>query len=150
MPVSHPVFDDLDHSSGEEESGNTSVSLGMPLRPLNGDFGTVFNDAEEDRKELRLYGYLLLGSAWVMTVGALGCLLNLWGWVFSGVDFVGRLKRLQNPLLTFLIESVIAQEDVVDNYYVCFAFLNFVVLWIWAVASWISMKLFRHSKGGGS
>lgn len=150
MPVSHPVFDDLDYSSEEERVIHLEPPLYLPLKHITGDFNHSVTDDDHDRKELRLYGYLLLVSAWIITVGSIGCIFNLWGWVFKDIDFVKWFKSMNNPTLSFVVDSIIEQDYVISNYYVCFLFLNFVVLWIWSVASWISMKLFRHSKGGGS
>lgn len=150
MPVSHPVFDDLDYSSGEEIIADMIESFQLPSKHLDGECCLNNGSDEEDRKELRLYGYLLLGSAWIIIVCSIGCIFNLWGWVFKDLNFVDWFKSFNNPTLNFITDSITDQEFVIDNYYVCFLFLNFVILWIWSVASWISMKLFRHSKGGGS
>lgn len=40
--------------------------------------------------------------------------------------------------------------NLIGSYYINIILLSFVILWIWCVISWIGMKLFRHSKGGGT
>lgn len=144
--MSHPVFDDFDISDSEMVDNATDTSFkSTPLSAM------VLVEEEHDRKELRLYGYLLLISAWGIFVAVTGSIFNVWQWIFQGFDIANWIRsHSNNVLMDFIIDSVLEQEYVMDNYYVCFFFLNFVILWIWAVGSWISMKLFRHSKGGGS
>ncbi|KAH3662479.1 hypothetical protein OGAPHI_005731 [Ogataea philodendri] len=91
--------------------------------------------------KLRSYGYLILALSATVFVVTVGTMLGAWKWVFS------------RPLMAPWVASskVVDSEgdEIIDSYYL-FAFaLNFVILWIWCVVSWISMKLFRHSKGSG-
>jgi hypothetical protein len=100
-------------------------------------------------QKLKVYGYLIIFLTWFLFIISIGTLFNLWQWCFK-VDPT-YFKYLNSiSWIKVILEDIEDQNKVVDNYYICIFFLNFVIFWIWAVVSWISMKLFRHSKGGGS
>lgn len=100
---------------------------------------------------LRLRGYLILIGTWVMFAWGIGSIFGLWDWCFRL-----RSKALQHinipmlsPIISYL-EDAFSQETVIKDYYAYAILLNFTIMWIWCVISWLGMKLFRHSKGGGS
>ncbi|AWU77810.1 hypothetical protein CAS74_002518 [Pichia kudriavzevii] len=97
---------------------------------------------------LKVYGYSIIVVTWLVFTVSIGTIFNLWEWCLD----VGSVKEwlLKNRWISLVYREVSLQEKPVENYYIFVFFLNFVILWIWAVSSWISMKLFRHSKGGGS
>ncbi|GMG40188.1 unnamed protein product [Ambrosiozyma monospora] len=102
----------------------------------------------EFKDKLRLYGILVLVCTWTVFVVGMGSVFNLWGWCFS--DEV--LDRFDGGFITHvrqLFKVFESQNETVDNYYVYCFFLSFAIIWIWCVVSWLSMKLFRHSKGIG-
>lgn len=102
-----------------------------------------------DIQHLKVYGYLIIISAWLMFIVSVGTILNLWDWCFKvRPDYLRQFEEI--PWMALVLQQVYEQNKVVENYYLLCFVLNFVILWIWAVVSWISMKLFRHSKGGGS
>ncbi len=97
----------------------------------------------EPLSNLEFYGYLIIIVTWAMFVVSIGCIFNLWEWCLGN----------DNPLLQYIIDQTLVLDGdgmaVVDNYYIYSLFLSFVIIWIWCVISWISMKLFRHTKGSG-
>jgi hypothetical protein len=102
-----------------------------------------------DIQHLKVYGYLIIISAWLMFIVSVGTILNLWDWCFKvRPDYLRQFEEIS--WMALVLQQVYEQNKVVENYYLLCFVLNFVILWIWAVVSWISMKLFRHSKGGGS
>ncbi|GMM27766.1 hypothetical protein DAMA08_004820 [Martiniozyma asiatica (nom. inval.)] len=106
------------------------------------------DEQEEYLRKMNIYGYLIIFISWLLFVISIGFIFNLWGWVFEdGFDI---RPLFEGTILETLVDDYYSQETVIDNYYLFAFFLMFVVLWIWAVGSWISMKLFRHSKGGGT
>lgn len=111
----------------------------------NNDDGVMYQYSEN----LKIIGYSIIILTWVFFVISIGTILNVWQWCFKIRP--GYIQQLQEiPILRVIVNKIIEQNQVLDNYYMFAIILNFVILWIWAVASWISMKLFRHSKGGGS
>lgn len=104
---------------------------------------------DEYLEKLEVFGYVIMVASWLLFVVSVGTIFDLWQWCFRLSTF--RLERIRSfPLVGEIMKCIEEQNMVIDNYYLLIFFLNFVILWIWAVASWISMKLFRHSKGGGS
>lgn len=102
-----------------------------------------------DINNLKMYGYLIIIMAWLIFVISVGTILNLWSWSFNVRPET--FQYLESfPWVAAIITQWKEQNKIVDNYYLLAFVLNFVILWIWAVVSWISMKLFRHSKGGGT
>lgn len=113
-----------------------------------------FQQQQEFLNNLEVYGYILIIGTWVLFIFSIGTILNLWQWCFK-LNIISEHSIYLDYWKSFrwidwLITCIKEQNQVLDNYYIFVFFLNFVILWIWAVASWISMKLFRHSKGGGS
>lgn len=111
----------------------------------------AYEQQQEYLRNLKVSGYLIIIITWILFVFSIGTIFNLWHWCFNfNPQYMRKLKSV--PWLKVLIEDISQQNDsaAVPNYYLYLFFLSFVILWIWAVASWISMKLFRHSKGGGS
>lgn len=104
---------------------------------------------DEVLQKLKFLGYSLIVGSWLISTISLGFVFNLWQWCFQFDSQKLHLSQ-KYPRISTILEMVQEQNEVVENYYVFAFFLTFVILWIWAVASWISMKLFRHSKGGGS
>lgn len=112
--------------------------------------GDEYDEQEDYIRHLKLCGYTLIITAWVLFVGSMGTIFNLWEWCL-GENFGLGMHLESIPWIKIMLESIHDQNNgVVDHYYILVFTLNFVILWVWAVASWISMKLFRHSKGGGS
>lgn len=112
-------------------------------------FSSHPTNEDEVLQKLKLLGYSLIVGSWFICILSLGFVFNLWQWCFSfNSKNINSSERYE--LVTILLEMIQEQNKTIENYYVFAFFLTFVVLWIWAVASWISMKLFRHSKGGGS
>lgn len=107
------------------------------------------SEEEEVLQKLKVFGYFLIIGSWILLVVSVGFVFNLWKWCFR-FDATNSKILAKYKWLETLYELVQEQNEIVDNYYIFVFFLSFVILWIWAVASWISMKLFRHSKGGGS
>lgn len=108
-----------------------------------------YQPQEEYLRNLKVYGYLFLIVTWILFIFAMGTIFNLWQWCFNENNIlIDYLKSIY--WINILLDDIKDQNKIVDNYYIYIFFLNFVILWIWAVVSWISMKLFRHSKGGGS
>lgn len=111
------------------------------------------NDNEQQHeyiKNLKVYGYMIIVITWLVFTISIGTIFNLWQWCFKFDPYY--LESLKSISWINVIINDINQQNsnAVDNYYILYFFLIFVILWIWAVDSWISMKLFRHSKGGGS
>lgn len=104
---------------------------------------------DEVLQKLKLFGYALIIGSWLICIVSIGFVFHLWQWCFQ---FDPQNSKLIQKYLwvSTIYELIQEQNQIVENYYVVSFFLIFVVLWIWAVASWISMKLFRHSKGGGT
>lgn len=114
---------------------------------------TEDNDNEQQQeyiKNLKVYGYMIIIITWLVFTISIGTIFNLWQWCFKfNPYYLESLKSI--PWIDVIINDINQQNsNAVDNYYILYFFLIFVILWIWAVDSWISMKLFRHSKGGGS
>ncbi|KAG0682448.1 hypothetical protein C6P40_001484 [Pichia californica] len=109
-----------------------------------------YEQQEEYLRNLKIYGYLIIITTWCVFVVTIGTIFNLWQWCFKiNPKYIDMLKS--TSWVNFILEDINQQNvNVVDNYYILLFILTFVILWIWAVDSWISMKLFRHSKGGGS
>lgn len=99
-----------------------------------------------DRDTLRLYAYIILFGCWVTFAFGLGSIFGLWQWCF---EVVPHPSNVDSPVLKYLVEAF-SEDTVIDHYYSYVFFLNFVIVWLWVFVSWIGMKLFRHSKGGGS
>lgn len=111
------------------------------------------NDNEQQHeyiKNLKVYGYMIIVITWLVFTISIGTIFNLWQWCFKfDSSYLESLKSIS--WINIIINDINQQNNnAVDNYYILYFFLIFVILWIWAVDSWISMKLFRHSKGGGS
>ncbi|VEU23819.1 DEKNAAC105063 [Brettanomyces naardenensis] len=110
------------------------------------------SDMQQYMNNLRLRGYLILFATWLTFVAGLGSVFGLWTWCFNKLDG-SFLKAFNIPLLSPVINYLVdafSEKMVIDDYYSFSFFLNFVIIWIWCLISWIGMKLFRHSKGGGS
>lgn len=131
----------------------SSFSLRDERALLNNVFESdeTYEQQQEYLRNLKVSGYLIIIITWIVFVFSIGTIFNLWHWCFNfNPQYINHLKSIS--WLNVLIEDISQQNDSasVPNYYIYLFFLSFVILWIWAVASWISMKLFRHSKGGGS
>lgn len=98
---------------------------------------------------LKVWGYLILIGTWSVSLISIGCMFNFWSWFFALPGLSAIAKFFFIPQFIFAKFNFPYDNNVVDHYYVYIFFLNFVVMWIWCVISWISMKLFRHSKGSG-
>lgn len=80
----------------------------------------------ESMMSIQTAGKVLLAVTWVVSTISIGVVCNVIKFDFK-VD----------------------QDLGMSNYALYVFYLNFVILWIWCLISWISMKLFRHSKGSG-
>ncbi len=101
--------------------------------------------------ELRMRGYFIRILTWLTFVLGMGSIFGLWDWCFR--LYLASLCRIQIPIIGPVfnyLKSAASDKMVVDHYYTYAFLLNFVIIWLWCVASWLGMKLFRHSKGGGS
>lgn len=108
-----------------------------------------FQFQDEYLQKLKFYGYSIIFFTWLGFIVTIGTIFNLWQWCFKvDENFLDYFNSF--PWIKTIINDIKEQNKIVDNYYICIFCLHFVILWIWAVVSWISMKLFRHSKGGGS
>lgn len=121
-----------------------------PLVNIHCENDEELEQRDEYLKNLKMYGYMIIFITWLIFIVSIGTIFNLWQWCFSfDPYYIAWFKSIH--WISVLIDDVKQQnESAVDNYYILLFFLVFVILWIWAVDSWISMKLFRHSKGGGS
>ncbi|KAF6010459.1 hypothetical protein HII13_003234 [Brettanomyces bruxellensis] len=101
--------------------------------------------------ELRIRGYFIRILTWLTFVIGMGSIFGLWEWCFSlySATLFNTQVPIIGPVISYL-KLAVSDKMVVDHYYTYAFLLNFVIIWLWCVASWLGMKLFRHSKGGGS
>ncbi|ODV86525.1 hypothetical protein CANARDRAFT_182811, partial [[Candida] arabinofermentans NRRL YB-2248] len=92
-----------------------------------------------NQPNLKLLGYSIISVTISMLIISFGCIFNLWGYILGSNNG----NKLFSKSLVLDGDGV----EIIDNYYIYAFFLSFVIIWIWCVLSWISMKLFRHSKG---
>lgn len=99
------------------------------------------------------YGWVILGSTWLIVLLGISSMLNLFdldvvllklfGFTASANDIISCNITTTRG---YSLEKQIGYP--IPGYYSCLIFLTFVVAWVWCVSSWMGMKFFRHAKGG--
>lgn len=89
---------------------------------------------QHDYNHLATMGYCILVFTWMLFVVTVGSMFQLWKFVI--LPFY--------PLeLYYKMYSILS---VIDGY-IMTIWSVYIVIWLWAVVSWIGLKLFRQSKG---
>lgn len=83
-------------------------------------------------------GYLILISVWVLFLVSINSFFEIWRFVVSPLGKYPETNGLHEQLVNFFLAV---------DYYVMSMWCLYVVLWWWALLSWIGLKLFRQSKG---
>lgn len=86
-----------------------------------------------DAQRLAVYGYAILIGTWLVFVVTINSMFGVWRWVIAPLPQASR--RALVPVLTTIDEYVVSMWGI------------YVVVWWWAVALWVGLKLFRHSRG---
>lgn len=88
-------------------------------------------------KTLAIYGSLLIFFSWIVFIITMNSLFKIWLYI---------IYPLSQYLNTAIYDKLVIYFEIWD-YYVLSGWSIYVVMWWWAVGSWLGLKLFRHSKG---
>ncbi|CUM45912.1 unnamed protein product [Debaryomyces fabryi] len=87
---------------------------------------------------LATYGYLIIFASWTIFLISMNTLFKIWSFVIYPLS-LEPLTIPKHHKLTKFFENM--------DYYVLSCWCIYVVFWWWSCASWVGLKLFRHSKG---
>lgn len=87
---------------------------------------------------LATYGYLILLASWIIFLVSFNTLFKIWSFIIHPLSLDPVTKSRYVELKNFF--------ECLD-YYVLSCWCIYVVIWWWSCASWVGLKLFRHSKG---
>ncbi|EDK39440.2 hypothetical protein PGUG_03538 [Meyerozyma guilliermondii ATCC 6260] len=109
----------------------------LPLLKPRNPIKSYSNDTDQ-LFSLRTYGYLILAATWIIFIVTTCSLLGIWDYIIFPLSLSSSTDHLHSQLSSIFrfIESSVLK-----------AWGIYVVLWWWAISSWIGLKLFRHSKG---
>lgn len=101
---------------------------------------SVESDGSEKGSEISLatYGYLIIFVSWTVFLISMNTLFKVWSFVIYPLS-LDPMTRPKYYKLTTFFEHL--------DYYVLSCWCIYVVFWWWSCASWVGLKLFRHSKG---
>ncbi|ANB15592.1 hypothetical protein AWJ20_3223 [Sugiyamaella lignohabitans] len=115
-----------------------------PANPIdeNYGFGHGYEGSESYSTYLEVWGWtILVSSSLIFIVGILS-VVGILDWN------EGKLLTGSDPAISYAdYESLTGLP--IPNYYPSIVVLLGVVAWVWCIVSWMGMKFFRHSKGGG-
>lgn len=113
------------------------MSKHEPIPLIVPDSNFEENRQTDDPRYRYFIGYLILISTWILFIVSINSMFEIWRFMISPLNVEGT-QKLYNTLKS-LFETV--------DYYVVSLWCAYVVMWWWAVASWLGLKLFRQSKG---
>jgi len=101
---------------------------------------SVESDVSENGREISLatYGYLIIFASWSIFLISMNTLFKIWSFIIYPLSLDPLTINTYHKLTKFF-------ENM--DYYVLSCWCIYVVFWWWSCASWVGLKLFRHSKG---
>ncbi|KAI5967982.1 hypothetical protein CANMA_002750 [Candida margitis] len=92
------------------------------------------NESYEYYPNLKLYGYAILVSTWLLFIITINSFFQLWQFIISPMAGTSLHEQL-----THIFQII---DDLVIKLWCIY-----VAFWWWAFISWTGLKLFSHSKG---
>ncbi|CAI5758240.1 unnamed protein product [Candida verbasci] len=83
---------------------------------------------------LRIYGYILLISTYVLFIISINSFFELWKFIIQPL-YGGEMYFQLYTIFKFIDDMIVR------------IWCIYIVCWWWAIISWCGLKLFRHSKG---
>lgn len=91
-------------------------------------------ELKEANPNLKLYGYAILLSTWLLFIITMNSFFHLWQFIIAPIT--GTLLHTQLTTVFRTIDGLVVK-----------LWCIYVVCWWWAFVSWTGLKLFSHSKG---
>lgn len=108
-----------------------------PLPLISWNDSDVVEDDVEETNWLGIYGYSMLAVSWVIFIISINTFFKLWRFVILPLKLTNTGFNLYDKLSYHL--------QVFDSY-VIRIWNIYIVIWWWAIVSWLGLKLFKHSQ----